>query len=74
MVPHCLRLAWQITDFACFLTRWSAGINIAINNAMIAITTRSSINVNPVRNLLVWQLGILIFKPVRLHTMKFSIS
>jgi hypothetical protein len=29
------------------LTRASAGINIAINNAMIAITTNSSIKVKP---------------------------
>jgi hypothetical protein len=47
IVPHCLRFDWQITVFACFLTRCSAGINIAINNAMIAITTNSSINVKP---------------------------
>jgi hypothetical protein len=33
--------------FACFLTRWSVGSNIAINSAMTAITTKSSINVNP---------------------------
>jgi hypothetical protein len=49
MVPHCLRFDRQRTVFACFLTRCSAGINIAINNAMIAITTSSSINVNPFR-------------------------
>jgi hypothetical protein len=32
--------------FACFLTRFIAGINIAISSAIMAITTRSSINVN----------------------------
>jgi hypothetical protein len=42
-------LAWQTTPRACFLTLCSAGINIAINNAMMAITTRSSINVKPLR-------------------------
>jgi len=30
-----------------FFARPNAGINIDINNAMIAITTKSSINVNP---------------------------
>ncbi len=58
--PICLRLDSQATDFACFLTRCSAGINIAINNAMIPITTRSSINVKPVRILPLSRSGMII--------------
>jgi len=42
-----------MTAFACFLTRCSAGIRIAINNAMIAITTNSSIKVNPLRLIII---------------------
>jgi hypothetical protein len=33
--------------FACLLTRCNAGSRIASNNAMTAITTKSSIRVNP---------------------------
>jgi len=47
MRAHWCRFDWQATVLACLLTRCSAGINIAISSAMIAITTRSSINVNP---------------------------
>jgi len=60
ILAHERRFAIQTTVFACFLTRCSAGINIDINNAMIEITTSSSIKVNPVRNLLVPRLEILI--------------
>ena len=49
-MPHCLRFDWQVAAFAYSLTRCSAGINNAINSAMMAITTKSSINVNPLRN------------------------
>ncbi len=38
-----------MTVLACFFTRCSAGINIAINNAIMAITTKSSISVNPLQ-------------------------
>jgi hypothetical protein len=41
--------ALHADDLACFFTRLSAGIRIASNNAMIAITTSNSINVKPVR-------------------------
>lgn len=48
------RLHWCIFDrhaaaMACFFTRFSAGINIAISSAMMEITNKSSINVNPLR-------------------------
>ena len=46
-MPHCLRFDRQATALACFFTRCNAGINIAINSAIMAITTKSSINVNP---------------------------
>jgi hypothetical protein len=39
--------ALHADDLACCLTRDNAGINIASNNAMIAITTSSSISVKP---------------------------
>jgi len=39
----------QRTAFACFLTRASAGSNIDINSAIIAITTKSSTNVKALR-------------------------
>jgi len=48
-----LRFARQATVLACSFTRASAGINIAINNAMIAITTKSSIRVKPFRLLII---------------------
>jgi len=35
------------TRFVCSLAFRSAGINIAIKSAIMAITTKSSINVNP---------------------------
>jgi hypothetical protein len=37
----------QLIILPCSFTRRNAGINIAINTAIIAITTKSSINVNP---------------------------
>ena len=43
------RLAIQATDWACFLTLCKAGIRIAISKAMMAMTTSSSISVNPLR-------------------------
>ena len=58
MRPHCFSNAWQATALACFFTRDRAGINIPISNAIIAITTKSSINVNP----------------LRLYTITFSLS
>jgi hypothetical protein len=56
--PICFRLDWHITAFACFFIFVSAGINIAINNAIIEITTKSSIKVNPL-----WLLMIIILLP-----------
>ena len=44
---HCFRFIWQTAERACRLAFWSAGIRIAINKAIIAMTTKSSINVNP---------------------------
>ena len=46
---HCCRFPRQAVVLACLFTRFSAGINIDINSAMIAITTKSSINVKPIR-------------------------
>jgi hypothetical protein len=46
-VPHCFRFDWQTTALACLLTRCNVGSNIAINNAIMAITTKSSIKVKP---------------------------
>jgi hypothetical protein len=37
------------------LARWSAGIRIAINSAMIATTTNSSIRVNALRGTLLYK-------------------
>lgn len=45
--PHCLRFDRQITALVCLLTRCSVGSSIAINSAMTAITTNSSMRVNP---------------------------
>jgi hypothetical protein len=53
--PHCFRMDWHATAFACLLTRCNAGSNNAMSNTITAITTKSSINVNP--------LGLLI--PIR---------
>ena len=41
-----MRFARQPIVLACFFTRCSAGISIAISNAIMAITTKSSIKVN----------------------------
>jgi len=46
-------LAKQALDLACFLTRCKAGINIDNNSAIIAMTTKSSISVKPLRLLIV---------------------
>jgi hypothetical protein len=43
-----LRLLRQVERLPCSLTRFRAGIKMAINTAMIAITTKSSISVNPI--------------------------
>ncbi len=43
------RLWMQTARLPCSRALVKAGINIAINNAMMAITTKSSIKVNPVR-------------------------
>ena len=48
-MPICFKLFLHTTPLACFFTRCSAGINIAINKAIIAITTKSSIKVNASR-------------------------
>jgi hypothetical protein len=47
--PYDLRFDLQKINLACFLTRCKAGINTPINSAIMAITTNSSISVNPVR-------------------------
>jgi hypothetical protein len=65
IVPHCLRFDWQATARACSRTRCKAGINIAINRAIIAITTKSSISVNPVINLLLILLEIFLSNGVK---------
>jgi len=44
---NCLRLLRQTTRLPCSLALCRAGINIAINSAIIAITTRSSIRAKP---------------------------
>jgi len=46
-MPHCFNWTWQDTFLACCLTRCSAGIRIDISTAMTAITTSSSMSVNP---------------------------
>ena len=50
LMPTCLRLFLQTTFLPCSLAFCSAGISIAINSAMTAITTSNSINVNPRRS------------------------
>jgi hypothetical protein len=47
IVAHCFSLVWQETLIACSLALLKVGINIDIKRAIIEITTRSSINVNP---------------------------
>ena len=47
--PHCFRLAKHVLALACFLTRCKAGIRIDKSSAIIAMTTKSSINVNACR-------------------------
>ena len=44
---HCLRLFWQLERRADSRARASAGSNIAAKIPMMAITTSSSISVNP---------------------------
>jgi hypothetical protein len=44
---HWCRFDWHTTALARFLARWRVGTNIPSSKAMLAITTRSSINVNP---------------------------
>jgi hypothetical protein len=46
---NCLRLLRHTARLPCSLTLFSAGINTAINIAIMAITTKSSTNVNPFR-------------------------
>jgi hypothetical protein len=46
---HWRSFDWHAAALACFLTRWSVAINIAINSVMIEITTKSSISVKPFR-------------------------
>ena len=45
-MPHCLKLERQFARLAFSLALDNAGRSIAARIAMIAITTRSSINVN----------------------------
>jgi hypothetical protein len=49
-LPHWRRLAWHTTAFPCRRTRDNVGIRIAINRAMTAITTSSSMSVNAGRH------------------------
>jgi hypothetical protein len=46
VIPSCLRLFRHKEDLAISLALFNAGSNIAARIAIIAITTRSSINVN----------------------------
>src|SRR5262245_40598817 len=48
-MPIWRRLLAHSILLAASRTFWTAGSNRAINNAMMAMTTRSSISVNPVR-------------------------
>src|SRR5262245_39861722 len=45
----CFRLFWQLMRAAASRTFWTAGSNRPIRTAMIAMTTSSSISVNPMR-------------------------
>src|SRR5581483_10664618 len=47
--PSCLRLFWHLARAAASRTFWTAGSNSPIRMAMMAITTNSSISVNPLR-------------------------
>src|SRR5688572_12902539 len=47
-MASCLRLFWHWVRLALSRTFWTAGTSRAISTAMMAMTTRSSINVNPV--------------------------
>src|SRR5215213_8337659 len=47
--PICLRLFWQLARAAASRIFWTAGRSRPIRMAMIAITTSSSISVNPRR-------------------------
>jgi hypothetical protein len=47
--PNCFRLFWHFARLAASRTFWTAGRSSPIRTAMIAITTNSSINVNPRR-------------------------
>jgi hypothetical protein len=48
-MPHWWRFERQIAALVCSFALLSAGANIDINRAIMAITTKSSINVNPLR-------------------------
>jgi hypothetical protein len=45
--PHCFRFDIHIVALVVFLVLARAGISIDIRSAIMAITTKSSINVNP---------------------------
>lgn len=47
MSTHCRRLAEQLNIRTCSRTRRRAGIKIAIRTAIMALTTNSSMSVNP---------------------------
>src|SRR5688572_13354335 len=47
--PSCLRLFWHLARAAASRTFWTAGMRSPIRIAMMAITTSSSISVNPRR-------------------------
>src|SRR5438445_285466 len=49
--PNCLRLFWHFVRFAASRTLCTAGSKRPIRMAMIAITTSSSISVNPPRRI-----------------------
>jgi len=49
LMPICFWLLEQTIFLPCSLTFCKAGISIAINIAIMEITTNSSINVNPCR-------------------------
>ena len=48
---NCLRLFWHLTRAAASRTFWTAGRSSPMRMAMIAITTNSSMSVNPFRRL-----------------------
>ena len=47
--PICLRLFWHLARAAASRTFWTAGSNSPISTAMMAMTTSSSMSVNPRR-------------------------